>query len=99
MNFVPDRGDGELEMCVVGKKRFASGGVDATDNPVVAAEAFANFALRFFEIAFDGWPERRCEIGISLWGANSGGVVSGGFQNVVGGHVVVIIVLVIGIDA
>ncbi len=72
MNFVPDGRDGKFEMGVVGEKRFAGGGVGAAHDPVVAAEAFANFALCFFEIAFDGRPEGGGDVG-EAFGCTDGG--------------------------
>ena len=45
MNFVPDRGNSKFEMSVVGQQRLAGGGVRATYNPIVAAEALANFVV------------------------------------------------------
>src|SRR5580658_10419786 len=88
-------------MRVVGQKWLAGCGVGAADDPVVAAEAFANFALRFFEVAFDGGPEGGRQIRKGFGRGGGAGVVleSFRFQDIVGGHVVVIIIVFVGIDA
>src|SRR6185436_9334734 len=54
MHFVPDGRDRQLQVRVVSKKRFASGGVISADDPIVASEAVADFLLRFRKIAAHG---------------------------------------------
>ena len=49
VNFVPDGGDHELEMRVVGQQGLAGRGMRAAYHPVVAAEPLANLVARFFE--------------------------------------------------
>ena len=45
MNLVPDRGNAQLEVCIVGEQRFSGGGVRAADNPIVASQGAPNFTV------------------------------------------------------
>src|SRR5277367_6244715 len=72
-------------------------GVVAADDPVVAAEALAKFALCGFELVLDDGPERGSDVGGCFWRRDTAEVAVGGFQDGVGGHVIVVIVFVIGI--
>ena len=66
MNFVPDRWNRKLEVRVVGQQRLTGCRVIAGYDPIVAAQAVANFVLRIPNVADDGIRQRRRQVGRRL---------------------------------